>query len=263
MTKLYKEWSPRLNYRKGKMLDLESLERLRKFENDPGYCSVYSFDEASSKEIEASGSSKGMDKYPVYTDKLWIDLDTGLKGLSNAESKIGGYRYNVYNSGGKGFHIEIFHDKMYSGHNVPYSQMELVKKLGIECDLSLYQSGRLISMVGRIHPTTGRKKEHELAYPGVLMPLEIKEPPKFELKPLEDNDRLKLALAQLSIMANNFPGEGNRYDSQWKVLSNLKAAGIEMKTALDLVLTINNSWPQPRNEVAVIKIVRQIYGEEI
>jgi hypothetical protein len=259
--KYFKEWSPRLNYRKGKMLDLDSLERLRKFEKDPGYCSVYSFDEASAKEIEANGTSKGMDKYPVYTDKLWIDLDTGLKGLSNAESKISGYRYNVYNSGGKGFHIEIFLDKMYSGTNVPYSQMELVKKLGIECDLSLYQSGRLISMVGRIHPTTGRKKEHELAYPGAFMTLEIKDPPKFELKPLDDSDKLKLGLAQLSIMANNFPGEGNRYDSQWKALSSLKEGGISYSTALDLVLAINNSWPIPRLEADVIKIARQIFNE--
>jgi hypothetical protein len=262
----YREWCSKPNLRKGRMLPLEALALMERT-TDPGYCSVYMFSEADAEAIASTGTSKGMNKYPVHSDMIYIDIDTGETEARRACKilKDEGLGYSVYSSGGKGYHIVVGLDKVYSGFNVPYSQRKWVEKREIACDMSLYQAGRLISMPGRIHPVTKARKTLLATVTGKPAVLELIDPPapKFDYSQGDDTDSLKLALVQLSIMANNPPAEGNRHTSLWSVAKSLSEGGLSLECSVELLTLLNDSWPTPKDASEVERAVVGAYGETI
>lgn len=259
----YREWAPRLNYRKGRMVSTFALTNLIK-QHDPGYGSVYMFDEVTAKEIIKSGESKGFNKMAVIANTLVFDLDGGQESLDKAEVilKSHGYGYQVFSSGGKGFHIYVPHELIQSNH-LPYSHQKVVEKLGIECDLSLYQHGRLLSLPGRVHPKTGRRKELLYNVGGTPINIPIVERPvvQFKLGLIDTGDTLSMALRRLSDLTVEEPKIGNRHTTLWSVAQNLADAGITYHTALDLILGVTKEWknPKPQSEIEglLMKVFRQ------
>lgn len=260
-TNLYREWASKVNHRKGLMLPISAIKTIQKQYN-PGYSSVYMFDEESATKIMKSGNSKGMNKYPVYTDELAIDIDDpkDLAGWLVTLSHMNLY-HTVYESGGKGYHIVIPLSKMVSGYEVPYSQSEWVKNLDLPCDMSLYQAGRLISLPGRVHAITGKLKKLINTYYGQPLELPLIKIPEFRFNKIEQNsdDSLKLGLAQLDLMASNPPTPGNRHMAIFAACKSLAEGGIEYEVALSLMITINNSWPNPKTSLEVEAAVKGAY----
>lgn len=257
---LYYEWCQRPNLRKGLMVTEQGLDVLSR-DRDSGYRSVYMFDEGDAKEIEAAHHSRGLDKYIVHSDCIFIDIDTGSSSLDFClkELRSHGLAHRVYNSGNKGFHVVIPLKETVSGINVPYSQKKWVESLGVSFDPSIYRAGALISLPGRIHPVTGIAKSLVRVEDGEELVLPLLSPPTIEFNLDSSNDSIGLGLTQLLQLVTNPPTEGERHLSIWKTAKSLAEAGISDAAALELITAINQTWDTPKEELALQQAVEGAY----
>ncbi len=257
--RLYREWALKPSHRRGCMIPDKYVMRYCNAP-DAGYASVYMFKEQDAQEIIASGSSAGLSRYEVFTDTLTLDLDKGAEQLSQAREAVKGYRYCVFESGGKGYHIVISLDRLINGTNIPYSQRKWVEALNVGADLSLYQAGHIISLPGRLHPKTGKRKILIDIQPGNLLslPLVSQESPSFALGNA-DQSELERGLWRAVELLSNGPGPGNRHTALWSTAKHFADSGLSFDTALDLLWAVNQTWDEPKTEAEVKLAVNQAF----
>lgn len=257
--------------RSGLMVPRSALPDLFKLE-DTGYCSVYAFEESAKWAIKAQGDATGLSRFPVYSDRLWIDIDSADSTPQEVERvkeytreltrqfKTLDYSFTVWDSGSKGFHIAIVIEPMF-GRDVPWSQLQYIKAAGITCDYSLYQAGRLLSNPGRLHPKTGRKKTKVFEHKGsvILSIPMLKSPDKPDLDSdsLTDSDMARIALNRLSCMIQDAPLPGMRHTTMWSVASQCLEAGLKYDLVFGLLCWVNKMNPSPKDEAEVERAVRQ------
>lgn len=258
---LYREWCLKPSHRRGCMLPVKTVSR---FCNAPdaGYASVYCFKEQDAKEIIASQSSAGLSRYEVFTDTLTLDLDNGPAQLTYVQEllQLRGLGYSVFESGGKGYHVVIPLYQMMRGTNVPYSQRKWVEELDVGADLSLYQAGHIISLPGRLHPKTGKRKALISSQPGGLLSLPIltPEPPTFALGD-SDQSELERGLWRLLSLLQGGPTPGNRHTAIWSTAKHFADSGLDYSTAADLLWAVNQTWDEPKAREEVETAVRQAF----
>lgn len=264
MTKWYKEWASTVKGRKGRMVDLKTLETILKF-RDPGYCSVYSFSEEDANTIANTESSRGMNLFAVASDCLTLDIDKGDEALEKIATHLDslGVGFITYSSGGKGYHIVIKHDLVYD-KRLPYSHQMLAKSLlGSlidQIDLTLYQHGRLISLPGRIHTVTKKRKQLEFISPGSNVEVVLYDEPSFSNFKIEsDLSELPLALLKLADLSVSIPLPGTRHVRLWSTAKTLCEAGLDFETTLTLLNKVNLSWETPKSSTEVEQAVKSAY----
>lgn len=239
---------------------------------DSGYCSVYAFEQSAKWAIKAQGSSQGLSRFPVYSDRLWIDIDAADDSPQEVERvkqytrdltrkfQALDYSFTVWDSGSKGFHIAIRIEPMF-GKDVPWSQAEWVRGAGITCDFSLYQHGRLLSNPGRLHPKSGRKKSKVFEHKGSVtlnVPMLIApSKPDLDLETLTDSDMGKIALNRLGSLIYDAPLPGMRHTSYWSTASQCLEAGLKYDLVLGLLCWINKMSPSPKDESEIERAVKQ------
>ncbi len=262
MSQYYKEWSSKVENRRGRMVPLSAFEILLK-QADTGYATVYMFREEDALAIKATGASKGMNQYPVAADCLTIDIDTGDEGLKQAEEALRGYAYEVWNSGGKGYHLVLPHTLVESPH-LPYSHLKAVQALGVrDYDPTLYQHARLISLPGRVHAKTRRKKALVRRVDGHILVLKLveKPEPKFDFGGERAGmDALTSGLMRFVEMGQAEPRQGMRHTSVWGACKDLAEGGLSYDTALDIAQAVNAIWEHPKAEDEIETAVRQAYN---
>lgn len=252
------EWCQGVNHRKGNMIPLKQLSVYLK-SRDPGYASLYWFDASTAKEVRLSGSSAGLNRYPVTAESVTIDLDDGEASVERLKSVLAdlGIGFELYTSGGKGYHFLIKHQRV-TGVNVPYSHRKWVESLRVACDLSLYQAGRICSLPGRIHPKTKRPKALVEVVPGRELELPLVDLPvtQFNL-PTVDEGTLEHGLWRLLALISSEPTPGNRHTTLWSTACTLRDAGLEHSTILDLLQGVNKLWQNQKDPVEVETAVSQ------
>lgn len=262
----YKEWASSVKARKGRMLPIKAFDTILKY-RDPGYSSVYMFKEEDAKQLLENESSRGMNQFEVASDKLMLDIDKGIDGLATVGRKIEaeGIAFDVWESGGKGYHIEIPH-QFVCDTRLPYSHKVVVEKLlGTDIDqvdLTLYQHGRLISLPGRVHPTTKKKKKLLFKVPGVALEIPILDVPVKDLANFSiDHDLTLLSsgLFRAADLAQTPPSKGNRHMTIWSASKRLAEAGLAYDTVLGLMEKINESWTEPKSITEVEAAVRSAF----
>ncbi len=253
------EWvGPKLN-RCGNMIPVSGLSRVLA-QHNPGYASVYWFSEADAREIRASGHSRGLSSYAVAADRVWIDIDTGDGGMRKATKILDehGGGYEVWSSGGKGYHIAIPHELIYD-KRLPYSHKVFVESLGIDCDLSLYQHSRVLSLSGRIHPITGKRKQFVERVDGMQPQIKLVDPPKIDIQVDEADITPAFALHQMTKLAEREPTPGNRHTRIWSVAMSCAKAGLSFSATLGMVQEIVSRWLNPKEPEEVERAVAQAY----
>lgn len=244
------------------MLPLSVLKQMLKAP-DPGYATVYMFDENAAQAILLDRHSSGFGRYPVYTEELVMDLDGGEEQLKLAEAALKAKKlgYTVWFSGGKGYHIYIKLTKMVSGKDVPYSQKKYVEALGIGADLSLYQHGRIISLPGRVHPKTKQKKRKVKEIVGAMLELPMLIAPEqvFTFNGNGGLNEFEAALWKILTLLNDEPSPGNRHTQLWSTALHLADAGFSYDTALELMTEVNDKWKNPKDPAEVEMAVKQAY----
>ncbi len=240
---------------------------------DSGYFSVYLFDSAATFSIRAQGNSQGLGRFPVYSDRLWLDIDA-QNSLPQEIERVKAYvreltrqfqlfdfDFTVWDSGSKGFHICIKIEPML-GKDVPWSQLTYVQQnLKVLCDYSLYQHGRLLSNPGRVHPKTGRRKTKVYSYQGkTILSIPIVSAP---LRPDVDSDSLtnadlgRIALNRVSSMLLDAPLPGMRHTTLWSTASQCLEAGLNEDTVFGLLSWANKMLPEPKTDEEVRRCVTQ------
>ena len=255
----YREWCLKPHHRRGTMLPLNVIAKFEKAP-DAGYASVYMFDAAAAAAIKAAGSSAGLARFPVYADTLTLDLDKGAEQLARVEQKLAGLAYRVFESGGKGFHVVIPLAELISGTNVPYSQRRWVEALDVEADLTLYQAGHIVSLPGRKHPKTGRRKTLVKEVEGAPLrhPLLDAPSPVFSISDA-DQSELERALWRSLALLRQEPGVGNRHTALWSTAKHFADAGIAYDTVLDLLTEVNTTWDEPKAQEELEAAVKQAF----
>lgn len=257
------EWAPNVMSRKGRMVSLKALAFLVEKTYDPGYSSIYWFKEEDAKEILEKESSTGLNKYEVASKYLVLDLDDGDKYLQTVKDCLDkqGLAYEIWFSGSKGYHFYIPH-ALLCDIRLPYSHKLAVAELipGAETivDMSLYQHGRLLSLPGRVHPKTRKKKVFVEAKNGKPLELKLVTPPDFSsFKSALDDSLLARGLDKLVQLLIQAPSIGNRHTTIWATSKDLLASGLEYTTVLNLMQVVNSKWPNPKSEEEVELAVKQ------
>lgn len=255
---LYKEWCLNVYTRKGFMIPVSTLDKILKTHHSPGYATIYSYDEEAAMEVRASGTSAGFDRFVPYSESLIIDIDDGDSGLRDAESKLQSFYYEVWESGGKGYHLVLPHNPL-QDKRLPWSHRDKVTEFGILCDLSLYQSGRLLSLPGRIHPKTKRKKKYLRSHEGELItiPLIERPPSTFNFEGVEE--RLSTAFMRMADLCEGNVYPGIRHQNLWSLAKNMSRSGVEFEEALIMLQLLNRQWKQPKQPEEVELACKQAY----
>lgn len=260
-SELWVETALNVDKRRGQMVPFPFLDTIQQQRHNPGFRSVYLFSATDAQEIAASQSSKGFKQYVVYSDHLFIDLDGGDPALALAEVALQGYAYEVWSSGGKGYHI-MLPTPMYSGVDLPQAHMEFVEALGCGADLSLYRASSLIALPNRVHAKTGARKTLCKVVAG--RQLTIKDPvmlPKaFNLT--FDDEPISFVFMRLASLAENPPTQGNRHTVLWSTSSQLARTGLSYETAVELMQFVNSKWSAPKTEEEVERAVSQAFGRK-
>lgn len=251
----YYEWCSDVKTRRGNMVSEEVLNKIVNTMDSTGYSTVYAFSEEDAKTIREQGSSQNFGRFSVGSDKLVIDLDDGEPQLKAAEAKLKelGLGYDVFFSGSKGYHLYIKMDSWIYDKRLPNSQRMFVRSLDIGADETLYQHGRIISNVGRIHKKTGKKKRWLRREEGSEVHIDIVEPyvPEFNFKVVDSEGSLELGLSGLLKSVQFPPSNGFRHQTMFGISADLIRAGLEPETVRELLYKVNDSWDNAKthNEV--------------
>lgn len=254
--KFYREFSRQMWSRYGTMFPITHLPRC-------GYSSLYAVSEEDARIIQNEGHSRNRDRFKVYSDTLYMDFDDGDATLWNALPKLLELNapLKIYFSGKKGYHVALPIQPMY-GHNVPEFQKVFVTKLGIACDHSLYQHGRLFSNPGRVHPKTGVPKHlilelfegEALKIPEFIV---VEKKKKIDLE--KDIDHLRFGLMRLLQLIANEPMIGDRHTGIWGCATTLRDAGLSEEAALEILSMVNESWKNSKDPEEIEAAVTQGY----
>ncbi len=247
--KLFREWCLALNDRTGFMAELGELETVVKTHHNPGFSSLYAFSEEDAATITSNGHSRGMGDFTTYSDVLAIDIDSGKESdLEDAEKKLAGYRYEVWSSGKKGFHIILYHN-LIGDRRLPYSQLRWVMDMGIACDKSLYQASRIFRLPRCIHQDTGRRKALLRAVAGSLVDLPLVEKPKVEVTfSFGETGDYKSALGELWSFAEVGVEDGERNNKFWRIAASLITAGFDVESVRGILGHINSKQKNPLDD---------------
>lgn len=260
--KFYREWTSAVNARCGNMIPVEKFDLILK-RRDPGFCSVYSYSEDVALDIIASGSSAGFSRYTPASDWLIIDLDDGDRQLQKAIDglKLLGIGFQVWSSGGKGYHLTVPH-QFIQDKALPYSHQRFVERLGLAADWSLYGNHSLVSLPGRIHKKTKARKTLIHTFEGgrlELPLLPVPDRPEFRATAVSDNEQRIIGLSKLRMLLTNPPLPGQRHTRLWSCAENLASGGFSFAAIEPLLQEINNQWENPKTPEEVSNAVEQAF----
>lgn len=209
-----------------------------------GFRSVYLYGEEAYERIKKQNAVKNLNKYPVFSDTLFVDFDDGDQSIDSLQTILNtaGIGWKMYFSGSKGYHFHIPTTPMW-GKYVPYSHKAYVKSLGITtADTSIYKHTGLFRLPGTYHKKTGNQKELVDQARGKLLSIPYLEP-ETELEVVTGSTgELLTALNCANTFIVSEPGNGSRHNSLLAVAKHMMAAGAEPETAADICRLIHNSW---------------------
>lgn len=260
--RLFYEWVKQPNKRAGNMVSAEVLATSVSHRN-AGFRTVYGFSEDAAAAIRATGSSAGLAFYTPCADSLIIDLDDGDKTLPILLDRIlvRGLRCEVWSSGGKGYHLVLSH-VMICDKRLPYSHFRFVEGLaiGLKFDDTLYRPSSLISLPGRLHSKTKRKKRLIEVWEGELAVIDLFDKPEKSAQLGDDLTMLQEAISHLQDLSVRQPREGQRHNRLWLCAKCFSEAGVSKETAEELLIGVNAQWENPKDEAEVVEAVRQAYA---
>lgn len=262
---LFVEWTQIPQNRKGRMISLTALGKIMQ-NHDPGYCSVYMFSEKDAKKIIDSMNSKGFDNYSLFSKFLVLDIDNGDEGLQYVEAHLAksNLGYEVWSSGGKGYHIYIPHklvESPFLPNSHKFAVIDLIPDAHEVVDMSLYQAGRLLSLPGRIHPKTKNRKVFMREVLGAPLILRIIPPSNFKSKfeASYSDQPLSRGLERALNLCLQPPSIGNRHTALWGAAKDLAESGLDHRTVLTIIHKVNQSWTSPKDVEEVEQAVNQAF----
>ena len=229
--------------------------------NKTGFQSVFGYKDLHHGLIPKSGVT------PLYANKVFIDVDSLEKSASIVANRLRDQEvaHEVWLSGHKGYHFVVKTEPML-GPCIDQSIKQWISSnfgdiAGV--DTSMIHARGLIRLPGTRHSKTGRLKTlvDEFQTEGVLKVPEGKiELPKEYFLPEDPIEAAEVAFLTI-VRGYRFPPPvGARAVTTWRIIKTLQEGGYTANEAYEVMCKINNSWPAPKPEETVEKVVRQVYG---
>lgn len=261
---MYVEWAERVNQRQGLMVPLDTIGKLVNQLHSPGFRSYFMFDEAAALTIKNEGYSRNFNRFTLYSDQLFIDLDDGATGVPRVEEYIrdNGLKAELWSSGGKGFHFHIA-TPLHSGNLIHIDHKALVKTLGIAFDPTLYQPGRLFRLPNTVHQKTKQRKRLIREYVGNLLTIPEVDKTAMQLTfkaPVETLSRPVDALLRVASAMYQDPSPGTRHQLMWGATTTMHKAGFSPELAYALLEQVNRGWSVPKSDDEIRVIIGRVYG---
>jgi len=226
-----------------------------------GFRSLYFFDEQAVSYFKEIGRVKNLKKFPVYSSSLTIDIDNNEEGFKETLEKIKkvGYKFEAWSSGGKGYHIVLFHEELCDA-NLPYWHRNWVEKRKIACDLCIYESGRIIRLPGTIHAKTGKPKILLEESDGSLIEIEKVEPVRQMNSSIgsQEDDALGLLGLQLRKYVDVPITCGERNRRVYSLCRGFFDCGFSSDALSEFAHILNDSIEEPLEEEELSNIVNSI-----
>jgi hypothetical protein len=236
--------------------------------NYTGFTSVYGYTEEAVTHIRETRSTRGLSRFPVYSDVLYVDFDDNDAAAEKFEDEhlLGKYKYERYHSGGRSIHFHIPIEPMY-GVNVPYSQKLWMEQHAPEADMSIYRHSGLYRLPETYHTKYPGKKK-ELTAVGVAGDniLRIENRPRTAVPTINDEIEEKgkeyfhMILGKL---LNTRIDEGGRHPHAYKIAMAGRTSGKTRDYTRRLLGMWNNDNCYPsKQEWELDKLVNWVYGGE-
>lgn len=262
MQRLYREYCSRKINRWGNMVPINHLPDLI-----PGYAGLYAYSKDDAGIIRGNRSSRGLDRFVPWADRLTIDVDDSREHMKHNLKILleAGYGVDLYKSGGvESYHLEVMHRDGWVGHpHLPYSHRQLVTSLGLQCDLCIYQHGRIFRMKGMVHEKTGNRKTLVKSFPGspIEVPI-VAKPSRSYTFVTNDSDDLGLVLMDIATRASVQPEPGDRHMLLWGIACDLFRMGLDFGSVDDFCQRVNDTWKHAKTAEEVTHAVRGAYIKE-
>ena len=232
-----------------------------------GFESVYRFSANAAQVMQVRGSVAGCSNFPVYTDRVIIDLDDGITSAKKLKQilKEKDLAFLIYNSGNKGYHFVIPCKPIFD-LDVPYTQKVWVESLNVNADLSLYRHNSMVRLPGTINEKTGKRKKLVYVNKGKKLIFN---------KLLENPERYNTWKGSENVISNSFiqnvfikglrlirekPSPGRRHTELWSLANDFANSGLDLETAYNVILKINDSWGlDAKDESEVFRAVKEGY----
>jgi hypothetical protein len=237
----YYEYCKTKTNRIGRMLTAEELV------GKTGFSSIYGFDERTSAFFREAGTTRGAKHFLVYADSLFMDFDDAVAECERVVNCIleEGLKVKVYSSGGRGQHVQVFHQPLFD-KRVPYSHRAWVESKGFSVDFCLYSHGHILRLPNTRHEKTGGYKELILDEEGERFELPLIEKPIrcYNQRSSGDFDLVDFS-SMLNWFCSNLPANGARNHRLFALAAGLLASGISSTATVELVERINECLPEP------------------
>ena len=172
-------------------------------------------------------------------------------------------KYEMYNSGGKGIHLELPLDKIYEGVNVPKQQKQYLQKLTNKADTSIYKHSGLIRLANTKHERTGNRKTLIYKQEGELLSLPEFTSPVFNKYVKQEDISLEDTLfINICALLNNEPFTGNRHMSLFKLVKDIQAVGFSGEYAYETIMKINETWSNQKDNSDLERLIKDVYDEK-
>lgn len=235
-------------------VDEVSLEKMR------GFRSMYLFPKDAVDFMTKNESVGGIARYPVYSDTLFVDFDSGDGSSETFESILStqNYAYTLYNSGKKGVHFHVPIVPMFHP-DVPHSQKMWMSSLGLNSvDLSIYRHTGLFRLPGTIHKDTGRKKELVRQEQGnkLSIPIVSRIVSDISVETYGGSDLARVLQKVLRSIVDD-PGPGNRHIRLVAIAKEFLEIGMSVECTEEFIRAVNQEWSNPKDEDEIADCIRR------
>ena len=222
-----------------------------------GFISLYGYDNDTVDHIDVNKATYGLDRFKLYSDLLYIDVDDDAEQVEIAKNKLIalGYKFKMYMSGSPDsahFHLETVPQYEYNLHKVHAMWVE--EHIGFKTRTTngadnIYKASGIIRIEGTWHKSyPGEYKREVFSFDGPILDLtnyskKVKSAiPK--MKFVEEFSEEKL-VSLFNQMLFTQIGDGERNNTIYKMAKLSRDIGNSYEDTLDKLDTYNNYMVSP------------------
>ena len=233
------------------------LKTIKEMKGLSGFKTIFGFNKKAQDYISSIGATKGVGKYPLYMDKLYLDFDNNLEAEKKSLAKLQklGYAHEVYNTGGRGIHIHI---PTYPVERlgIAFYIKNVVSNMFPGADEKIYKPTGIIRLPGTYHSKTNKQMVIVKKVEGKILNIDEHRPKGFiPVKPVNLENDSEFLDRMLTKDLNTCVHEGGRNDHAFYIAATACKLNLDKSLLEDLLMDWNFTKCNPSLSTTEIKTV--------
>ena len=220
------------------------LKEKEGFSGLAGFISMFGFNDEASEYIESTRSTRGMDKFPLYADVLYIDFDDNPEAENTTINKLKemGLAFKVYHTGNRGHHIHIS-IKPIERVGLPHYMKAVVRNMFKGADDGIYKPTGIIRIPGTYHASTGLPMLLVYSQDGDIMDLDQYRPKTYiPAKSVEKVDKDFLDFMLTRDLNRPSSEGGGPYNGRNNHAFAIAATSVRLELEKETALSLLSDW---------------------